>query len=235
MRSIAKRSEPPIVRQHREAWQRECAAGIPGTTVARTRFNDLEKTVPRNQLVAEQAGLCAFCLGLIRGEAPLPTGAGTNIAHVTPLSVDPTRIFAWDNLVGSCIGGTNTAPHCDRAQGEQILHINPAAAVLVLEEHIDYSSKGVLRYRGPATCGRNPDEIQDEFDRVLKLNSTRLKENRAIVLEEVHARLPRASGPWRAADLDRAIKHWSTVGPEGYVPYFCVAIAYLTKKRRAAT
>ncbi len=209
---------------------------------ARERFDLLKKKIPRERLVAEQLGLCAFCLGRIRPESPVIDGnAGTVLAHVVPLTIDRLRIFDWTNLVGACPGGTKKAPHCDRAQGQQRLHVHPAFSPLALEDHIAYASSGILTYVGPTLFFRQRAEIQAEFDDVLKLNVTRLKENRAAVLEEAQRRLPKTKGLYPESLLRSEIEYWTSPIPisddpplSGHRPYFCVAVAYLKKKLRAA-
>lgn len=244
MRTFTKGPAPDIVADHDRQWQSECRdrPPVPGETPrVRARFDQLDKKTPRERLVAEQLGLCAFCLGRIRPQSPVEANAGAVLAHVTPLSAAPLRIFDWTNLVGACPGGTDRAPHCDRAQADRRLHIHPGYSPLALEEHITYSSMGRLHYGGPALFGRTPDEIQAEFDDVLRLNVPRLMQNRTGILEETNRRLPKSRGPYPVSLLHDEIRHWespvsiATDPPMmGRRPYFCVAIAYLKKKLRAA-
>lgn len=245
MRTFNKGPAPRVVAEHDARWQRERAAGPVTTITARTRFDDLDKSLPRVFLGREQGGLCAFCLGRIRPVSPVSAASGTVLAHVVPLREDCGRIFEWTNLVGACPGGTRAAPHCDRAQGQRRLHVNPALAPVALEDHVHYASDGALRYCGPPLFGRAPDEIQAEFDEVLCLNTVRLRENRAAILDEARARLPQGKGSWSEPLLRAEMAWWTArveirTDPPGeppllaYRPYFCVALAYLKKKLRAA-
>ncbi|HEY8376913.1 MAG TPA: hypothetical protein VIK91_10515 [Nannocystis sp.] len=177
MRSFRKSTPPANVRSHASAWRQEYERDpsvLEDKKLVRTRFDQLDKGLPREQLCLEQTGLCAFCLGRIRPVSPiLDTSSGTTLAHVEPLELVPRRIFDWENLVGSCPGGSGTARHCDNLQGNRRLYINPAS-VPYLERYIRYNDRGKLRYVGPTLHGRTPEQIQAEFDDILGLNIERL-------------------------------------------------------------
>lgn len=233
MRSIHKGTAPDDIRSRAQAWRREyerAPAVLTNTGHARNRFDEHDKKASRAALCLEQSGLCAFCLGRIRPEAPVTDSAGMRLAHVIPLQVEPRRIFDWDNLLGACRGGTGTALHCDVLQGNRSLFINPAL-VAGLARHIRYNDRGALRYVGPPLCGRTPEQIQREFDDVLGLNIERLRSNRAAILATARREMERLG--WTRGNLEREIRRWSAPGPDGYVPYFCVAVFYLEKKLAA--
>jgi uncharacterized protein (TIGR02646 family) len=233
VRSIRKGTPPEDIRNRAQTWRREyesTPAVLTNTGHARNRFDEHDKKASRAALCVEQTGLCAFCLGRIRPEAPVADSAGMRLAHVIPLQVEPRRIFDWDNLLGACRGGTGTALHCDVLQGNRSLFINPAL-VPELERHIRYSSRGVLSYMGPPLCGRTREQIQQEFDVVLGLNIERLRMNREAILAAAKREMERLG--WTRSNLEREIRRWSTPGPDGYMPYFCVAVFYLEKKLAA--
>lgn len=234
MRHFRKETPPANVRSHASAWRSEYELDptvLTDTRRVRARFDLLDKDVPRQRLCVEQTGLCAFCLGRIRPASPIiDTATGTTLAHVEPLQLAPRRIFEWDNLVGACPGGSGTARHCDNLQGNRRLYINPASTP-GLERHIRYSDGGRLRYVGPTLCGRTRVQIQAEFDEILGLNIERLQANRAALIDEARREMERLG--WTRGNLEREIRRWSTPGPDGYVPYFCVAVFYLAKKLAA--
>lgn len=233
MRSIHKATPPANIRSHASAWQREVErdpAILSDTRRVRARFDELDKDAPRTALCDEQTRLCAFCLGRIRPASPVVDKAGTTLAHVVPLRVDPRRIFDWANIVGACPGGSGTARHCDNLQGDRTLFINPAA-LPSLERHIRYSSRGRLRYAGPMLAGRTPAQIQAEFDDVLGLNIERLRDNRRAVLETAQEAMDRLG--WSRSNLERELRRWSTPDTDGSSPYFCVAVSYLQQKLQA--
>lgn len=255
MRTIRKGPCPPTILEAHTKWQDECAnmlPTIPSTRTRRTRFDDSDKTTSRKYLVREQMGLCAFCLGRIWtviGDAeellpgqyrPQPSDPITRIAHVQSLSDAHMSILEWRNLLGACNGGTDAAPHCDRSQGDMSLNVNPALLSFPIEDHILYSSVGKLTYGGPGiqiSPDRlfTKDEIQQEFDDILKLNCTRLKDNRAAVIDEARRRLPNNERRWTRRQLENEIRHWSTPGPDGFSIYFCVQVGYLKKKHRQSS
>lgn len=235
MRSFAKDTPPADFRARADEWRRDCEHDptlLTNTAEARSRFDLLDKRSARTALLAEQTGLCAFCLGRIRRESPTDGPSGTVLAHLVPVRVDTRLVLDWDNLVGSCKGGSGTARHCDNLQGDRELYIHPPH-IPALELHIRYSSRGELCYQGPSLCGRTREQIQAEFNDVLGLNIERLKANRKAVLEVAHQKME--SLGWTRAHLEKETRRWSTPAPDGYTPYFCVAVAYLQRKLAASS
>lgn len=233
MRSFRKATPPATIVALERAWAADLEDDpslVTNIERARGRFDSHDKAASRAAVCAEQTGLCAFCLGRIRPLSPVADKAGTRLAHVIPLRLDPRRIFDWENLVGACPGGTGRALHCDVLQGDRAVWINPAATPS-LEQFIRYGSRGELRYEGPALHGRTPAQIQAEFDAVLGLNIERLRANRRAVLDVARLEMERLG--WSTANLQREIRRWSTPSDEGFTPYFCVAVSYLQRKLAA--
>lgn len=105
------------------------AAGpIAGKEQARAVFDSLDKKALRPIAVAEQQGLCAFCMGTIRAE-----GHGTSairLAHRVPISSDHTLALTWTNLLASC-----SSPYsCDERQGSHRLTIDPVLPATTVDQ-----------------------------------------------------------------------------------------------------
>lgn len=105
------------------------AAGpITGKEQARAVFDSLDKKALRPITVAEQQGLCAFCMGTIRAK-----GHGTSairLAHRVPISSDHTLALTWSNLLASC-----SSPHsCDERQGSHRLTVDPVLPATTVDQ-----------------------------------------------------------------------------------------------------
>lgn len=128
MRRIIKSSEPACLVTIRTAETTDLATHAG----AREAFDQLDKPAVRKALVAEQAGLCAFCMRHIdSGSTDARDNPSTmKIAHRTPVAVDSTRALTWTNLLGSCDGGQRSGGRyrtCDLAQEDKPLTVDPTS------------------------------------------------------------------------------------------------------------
>jgi len=119
-----------FAKQPRPAWMTAVAAEGPltGKEQARAVFDSLDKPKLRLIAVAEQRGLCAFCMGRIRADGD--GASAIRLAHRVPISTDPTLALTWTNLVASC-----SSPHsCDERQGSHCLTVDPVLPATTVDQ-----------------------------------------------------------------------------------------------------
>ena len=209
MRSIRKGREPASLTTHRES------GGTYGD------FRDKQEL--REALVADQRGLCCYCMGQIRAD-----GASMKIEHwrsqrrYKPLQLD------YGNLLGACRGGHGEKPcrqHCDTKKGKRDLVWNPADPGRRIEARVGYRLDGTI-YSYDETFDRQIEEV-------LNLNISFLKANRMVVLDSVfkwwRKERGRVRGPVPAQRLRQ--KRTEHVGGAGdLAPYCQVAAWWLDRK-----
>ena len=66
-------------------------------------FNKLDKSRVREALIAEQKGICAYCMCAIENN-----GRSTTIEHLVPLSKSKAGAMSYANWLAVCNGGRNT-------------------------------------------------------------------------------------------------------------------------------
>jgi uncharacterized protein (TIGR02646 family) len=161
VRHIAKAREPSELTEYRSR---------PGARYDGDSGFPVVKDAIRVRLVAEQRGLCCFC------ERAITAGpTAMRIAHRVPQSVAPDRDLDWRNLLGACTGNEGGGdPHCDVAQGDRAIQIDPTQA-----EHV--ATVGFTKDRR-ITSSRA--EFQAELDDALRLNCERLLGDRGRALAE---------------------------------------------------
>ena len=146
---------------------------------ARDMFDSLDKSFIRASLIAEQHGLCAYCMRRIRNDTNM------TIEHWRPIDIDENGALDYDNMLGVCDGGRRAGtmvetPHvlcCDASKGDRAITINPC--------NLEHMSK--IRYSTDGHIYTYPrDEIlEKDINEVLHLNgekgldtSTRLLRSR---------------------------------------------------------
>ena len=210
MKSIVKGSEPVSLLQHRQAQH--------------SNFRNFEdKGLLREALVAEQRGLCCYCMGRIH-----PSSESMKIEHWRCQANYPDERLRYRNLLGAC-KGNETQPfkdqHCDTRKGDRDLRFNPAEPTHQVEAHIRYAVDGSI-------CGNDP-EFDCQLNDVLNLNHPWLKQQRKSLLDGV-------LGWWKAeksrlktsVPRDRLIrkrdKYMAGSGKLG--PYSQVAVWWLNQR-----
>ena len=122
----------------------------------RSCFNDLNKTIIKEQLIREQHGLCAYCMSRIKNDSRM------RIDHFVPLQTSGADALNYANMVGCCDGGSSAEPEpdgkkvlcCDAAKGEQLLTLSP----------YDHSQMQKLRYRSDGRIYTYPQDERLEHD-----------------------------------------------------------------------
>lgn len=162
MRAIAKGAEPASLTRHR-------------LTAHSDYDNYQDKDALRHALVAEQHGLCCYCMGRIRDDRD-----AMKVEHWHSQRNHGAEQLVYRNLLGACPGGMDRPPHlqhCDTRKGDRDLGWNPADPAHHIETRIRYEMDGSIRSDDSA--------FDAELREVLNLNSERLKNNRKAVLDSI--------------------------------------------------
>jgi uncharacterized protein (TIGR02646 family) len=210
MRSIKKGTEPTSLVQHR------CSAHA-------DYDNYDDKGVLRQHLVAEQRGLCCYCMSRIAADE-----SHMKIEHWHCQKRYPQEQLHYHNLLGACLGG-NGKPRkrqtCDTRKGDFELKWNPADPTHEIEKHIRYQSDGTIK--------SDDSDFDAELNDVLNLNIKFLKENRQGIMDAVigwwKREKDRIKGPVPRERLEA--KRNFLVGGSGVLqPYSRVAAWWIEQK-----
>ena len=247
MRSIKKRTEPSCVANLR----REVEQGrSPG-------WNPQDCKEPmQKQLVAEQEGLCAYCMNRIkpRGYRRVEGGAkpngGMKIEHWIPRS-DPSpagstgrtrgeeNMYVWKNLLGVCGGETQSdagwVQHCDDSRGNAPLQVHPVADEGIRPEAaFEFSSKtpdGVPDDAGPGIWLHARQTAYEQDIQLLNLNAPTLALARYQARQAIRTKLQLAEKRARSREVAKKELLTATLpGPFGLPPFAPIIEAYLREK-----
>lgn len=220
VRKVRKGPEPTaLAAARREARRIERDTGRPLVAHDWELLRGPEKVEVGRRLYEDQDGLCAYCGGRLRR----PDGdRGLKIEHFVPRSVDPSRMFDWDNLLAVCDGRTlderGAVLHCDSHRTPNtLLHVHPALDP-------DPSARLEVSLKDFEIVPRDAGAISDVGE--LNLNIGVLTQNRRRVVEELRKRLARGDTP------SQLLRQYSAPAPAGLPPYAHVAQAYLRRKLR---
>jgi uncharacterized protein (TIGR02646 family) len=208
MRNIVKSSEPKSLETHR------CSA-----YASYDNYDDKQSL--RVALVAEQRGLCCYCM------TRLAAGHDTmKIEHWQSQEAFPKRQLDYSNLLGACLGGEGKPPkrqHCDTRKGKLDLSRNPANPAHDVERIIHYDSDGTIRSTDPV--------FEREINDVLNLNNAPwLKTNRKAALTGFLEAKPK-HGDWDNNMIEKWLKELSgDLGSDELSPY-CQIVVYWLRKR----
>lgn len=206
MRQITKVNEPTCLTQHRAA--------------EHSFYSNYEgKDALRATLVAEQRGLCCYCMSRIVADSQK-----MKIEHWQSQSDPATQHLqlTFSNLLGACKGGEGGSPdqqHCDTRKGNQALMWNPATVAHSIEARIRYQNNGEI----------NSDDKQfdEQLNTVLGLNVATLKNRRKGILDGVLTWW-QMKKPNQAQVRAKISKYHPTTGL--LEPYSPVAVWYLKRK-----
>lgn len=213
MRAITKGREPASLTAHRQRPHSDYD-------------NYREKDELRLALVAEQRGLCCYCMGRIRADR-----SSMKIEHWRCQAHYRDRELDYRNLLASChgrVGGPGGGPphlqHCDTTKGDHDLEFNPADPNHRIETWIRYEPDGTIRSEG---------DFDGQLNEVLNLNLPVLRNNRAGVLTAVldwwKGEKARSGGPVSRERLVR--ERDQRIGGNGVLtPYCQVAVWWLNQK-----
>jgi uncharacterized protein (TIGR02646 family) len=209
MRTIAKNREPRSLTEHRLA---------PHANYD----NYAGKDDLRRALVAEQRGLCCYCLGPIH-----PTADVMKIAHWHAQTTHPREQLHYRNLLGACRGGEGQPrrmQHCDTYQADRNISKNPADPADRVET--------LIRYRSDGSIASDDVRFDRELNDVLNLNMASLKNERKAVLAGFTDTIARR-GQLERATLERWLRKWNGESDPGELQPFCQVVVYWLQKRLA--
>lgn len=222
MRNISKRTEPTSLTQHR-------------LTPHSDYDNYQDKDALRAALVAEQRGLCCYCLQPIQADEQK-----MKIEHwhsQERYNNNPDERLMYWNLLGACKGNEGQPKadqHCDTFKGEKDLSRNPAIPLHNVEALIHYLSDGRIASTNP--------QFDAELNCVLNLNvaylvNSRLGELRAFqktlnkrpaLLSQLHANRRKVRQSWESL-----LAEWKGDSNFGDLKPFCSVIIYWINKKLA--
>ena len=210
MRGIIKGVEPASLTAHRQT--PHCDYGNYG-----------DKEGLRQALVAEQRGICCYCMARIH--------SGHNamkVEHWRCQDRYPREQLNYSNLLGACLGGKGQPPrlqHCHTRKHNRNLQWNPAAPTHHIETRVRYDSDGTIRSDDTA--------FNAELNEVLNLNLPLLKNSRKGVydgiLEWWKREKSRIRGPVPRQRLERQRDRY-LAGNAVLAPYSQVAVWLLGQK-----
>lgn len=214
MRNIAKGAEPRSLETHR------CS-----TSANYDNFGTAEKQALRKLLVAEQRGLCCYCLRRIVADP-----AKMKIEHWQNQGNYPEQQLDYSNLLAVCLGGEGSREklqHCDTRKGERDLSMNPADPTHDVELAIRYLSDGSISSRDP--------KLKSELETVLNLNKAPwLKANRKAVLDGFLDSKPK-QGDWNNKQIESWLAEWNGEKDNDDLKEYCQVVIYWLRKRLKQT
>lgn len=132
-------------------------------------FNQLNKSRIRDALIAEQKGLCAYCMCRI-----VNNGNSTTIEHIMPLSKSKAGALNYQNWLAVCKGGSNIRLRsgqkriicCDAKKSNTITTLTPLDREQMAG--IAYYDDGTIYYC--ASADKNYRQIVLDINEVYGLN-----------------------------------------------------------------
>jgi len=191
-------------------------------TAAATYDDYRDKDTLRQFLVAEQRGLCCYCMRSIS-----PHRNAMKIEHWHPQE-DPRcdhEQLDYRNLLASCLGGDGyrrAIRHCDTAKGAKLLSRNPSSAVENFQKMIQYDLQGTITATDPV--------FSNELGEVLNLNVEELKSIRRAELRAFLMGV-KIRGAFTKQQLRKIIDVWSGSSDNGPLRPYCGVILYWAQKR----
>lgn len=208
MRTIHKSKEPASLTQYRHT---------PGATYGALPTE--AKRELRDALIAEQRGLCCYCMGRVS-----PEDVRCRIEHwhsQTDYDYEEEQL-SYGNLLAACHGSEGTADsHCDVHKGSQRLSRNPARP--------EHAVESLIRHLGDGTIQSSEPEFERELNDVLNLNAAILRANRRSVMAGFTSGL--GKGRISPERWQRMLSRWSGEGSTGPLrPYAMVVVYFISKK-----
>jgi uncharacterized protein (TIGR02646 family) len=207
VRSIRKGLEPRSLVQHRAS--------------AHSSYDNFaDKDVLRASLLAEQGGLCCYCLSRI-------TVGKMKIEHWHSQRHYESEQLDYSNLLGACMGNEGQRPesqHCDTRKRDRSLSRSPANG--------NHRVDALVRFLPDGRVASDDVNFDVELNDVLNLNFSRLKENRKEVLRGFLEGLSK-SGELQRAELEKLLQEWNGISHAGELRPFCQVVVYWIRKRLA--
>lgn len=198
------------------------------------RYSELShkaKKSLKQGLLRDQGYLCAYCMGRIdAGEM--------KVEHIDSQAIHPELELDYDNLLGCCYGGERDEPdpfrgrrslHCDSSKAARRLTCSPLDPACIAS--LSYGSEGCSIHSS------NP-EWDEELDRILNLNTSKLRHNRQealyTLLDELQQLLPPHSSRHRQRSvLTKLLERVTARDRYGeLIPYCGILIYWLERMLR---
>lgn len=212
MTNIVKSSEPKSLATHR------CSANA-------NYDNYADKQSLRESLVAEQRGICCYCMSRITADP-----GKMKVEHWQSQANFPDQQLEYANLLGACSGGEGKPPkrqHCDTRKGLQPLSLNPAAPAHDVERILHYDADGAIR--------SSDSQFDKELNEILNLNDAPwLKANRKAALDGFLDSKPK-QGDWDNISLEKWLAQWNGDVGAGELHPYCQIVVYWLRKRLKRT
>lgn len=205
MRAIRKGTEPRSLTLHR-------------TSQHASYDNYQPKDELRQSLVAEQQGICCYCMQRIQ-----PTGAGMKIEHWHCQTLYRAEELEYRNLLAACTGNEGQ-PYkeqtCDTRKGDRSLDRNPADPAHRIEAFVRFLGDGRIESANPA--------FDQQLNDVLNLNHPFLVSNRKAVLRSFLDSL--GQGGKTANFWQRKLSEWNGDNG-GQLREYCGVVVYWLRKK----
>ena len=202
MRTIVKNREPASLTTHRN-------------TPHCDFDNYAHKLVLRAALVAEQHGLCCYCMCRI-------DSGSMKIEHWHCQTNYPGEELDYRNLLAACPGGEGQPrrlQHCDTRKADEDLLWNPADPQRHVEQRISYGLDGKIRSDEP--------RFDRQLNEVLNLNMASIRRQRTAILDAVLQWWRKQRGSASRQRVEREIERRNS---PPLAPYVQVAIWWLERK-----
>jgi len=210
MRQIQKGKEPSLLTKERA--EKKAYADMSAAC----------KNAIRSGLVAEQRGLCCYCLDRIK-----PVRKSMKVEHYQCQDDNPKLDMIYSNMLGACRGNDKkgVSPdehHCDTKKANLVLCRNPSTA--------GYDIAGTLRYGGDGKISSTDAQLDDDINDVLNLNLSILKNRRKRVLDAFVGTFP-TKGIVPKATVERHLRKFNGEKGDGLLPPFSGVVVYWLQKR----
>lgn len=207
MRNITKGREPKSLEEHR------CSPGGNYENYADTQ-------TLRESLVAEQRGLCCYCLTrIVAGSDKM------KIEHWQSQSKFDGRQLDYSNLLAACKGNEGQRPkeqHCDTKKRSLTLSKNPANPAHDVELILEYLADGTVR--------STDSEFDSQLNNVLNLNVARLRNNRKATLDLFRDSMPKR-GSLSRNEIEKMLQQWNEGSGSDELMEYCQIVVYWLRKR----
>jgi len=209
MKRIVKGQEPGSLTQYRQQ---------PGSS-----YQDYpEKETLRDFLVAEQKGLCCYCLSRIR-----PNIQSMKIEHWHSQTKHPGEQLTYANILGACLGNEGQPrkfQYCDTRKGDDDFSRNPA--------NPDHHIESFIHFAGDGTISSHDPSFDEELNEALNANVAYLKNQRRAVLDAFKSTLNKR-GDLQRTTLERWLREWNGGPQTSELRPYCQVIVYWLRKRLA--
>lgn len=151
----------------------------PDATVGYRNFGGELKQAVKESLVAEQHGLCAYCMRRIG------SGRGSSIEHVVAQhgidgACNLTESLDYGNMLAVCVPKDGVLT-CDKSRGNQMLTVNP----------LDEKTLSGIKYHYSGLISSDDPDVDHDLNAVLNLNDydAFLPQNRNKVWDSVNRKI----------------------------------------------